>query len=142
MEKRKQVTGTLHVQSLETDQVTPTRITFLKNKYVLVYKEESEGWQGTRTRMIIDVSDPEDPQLRIVRKGPVESDYTFINGKKTEGIYRLPEGDIPLEVNTAELNVTVHENGLNAALSAWMTLQKTETIPLQILIDLVWKEDD
>jgi len=142
MEKRKQTTGILHVHSLETDQVMPTNITFLKNKYALVYTEDNEGWQGTKTRMVIDVSDPEDPQLRVVRKGHIESDYAFINGKKTEGYYRLPEGDITLEVVTSELNVTVQGNSLHAVLSAWMTMQKTETIPLQIVMDLTWDADD
>lgn len=140
MEKRKQSLGTLRVHSLETDQVTPTRITFFNNQYVLVYKEESEEWRGTRTRMIIDVNDPEDPQLRIVRKGRVESDYAFASGKKTEGYYRFPEGDIALEVDTSELKVSVHDYGLNVTLSAWMMLQNTETIPLQILLDLTWED--
>ncbi len=138
----KQAKGTLRVHSLETDQVTPTRVTFLNRKYVLVYREDNEEWQGTRTRMVIDVSDPEDPQIRMIRKGAVESDYSFINGKKTIGFYRFPEGDIELEVDTSELNVTIHERGLNVALSAWMTLQKTETIPMQVLLDLSWEEED
>ncbi len=140
MEKRRQALGTLRMHSLETDQVTTARIAFFDQKYVIVYKEEGEEWKGTSARMSIDVSDPENPLLRIVRKGRVASDYAFVSGKKTEGFYRFPEGELGLEVDTSELKVSVQERGLNVALSAWMTLQNSEAVPLQILLDLTWEE--
>jgi uncharacterized beta-barrel protein YwiB (DUF1934 family) len=69
----------------------------------LVYEEEAgsdAGAEQTRTTVRLDGE-----ELKLVRRGAVESEQTFAAGRVTLGSYRLPHGTFELETHTHALRV-------------------------------------
>lgn len=79
----------------------------------LVYEEAADA--GVQTRTTVRFGDGE---LKLVRRGAVESEQAFAAGRVTLGAYRLPSGIFELETRTHALRVDTgapDEQGLGMA---------------------------
>ena len=85
--------------------------------HYLVYEEAAadgtETADGERTKATIRWDGEE---LKLMRRGAVESEQTFAAGRVTTGSYRLPQGAFELETRTHELRL---ESGAASAAAEW-----------------------
>ncbi len=70
--------------------------------------EESEitGLGGTKTSIEIG-----NDYVSLLRRGTVNSQMLFIEGKKTTSLYSLPFGELTIDIHTKSLSADVNENG-------------------------------
>jgi len=94
----------------------------------LVYEEEAEGGaaRGERTRTTIRWDGEE---LKLVRRGAIESEQIFALGRHTAGSYRLPQGTFALETETHELRV---DSGGSSHAAEW---------PRPLKVTAFWRYD-
>lgn len=70
--------------------------------------EESEitGLGGTKT--IIEIADD---YVSLTRRGTVNSQMLFVEGRKTTSIYAMPFGELTIDIHTKSLKTNVNEDG-------------------------------
>src|SRR5690606_22395892 len=76
----------------------------------LRYEETDETLGSSTTTVRWD-----DNEIRIIRRGSIESEQTFRPGKSTQGVYALPQGRALLECRTKQMKQEQH--GSTATLS-------------------------
>ncbi len=84
----------------------------------LVYEEAGDAGAGggEQTRTTVRFADGE---LKLVRRGAVESEQTFAAGRVTLGSYRLPNGVFELETRTHALRVDTGASDEQGMAAEW-----------------------
>lgn len=73
----------------------------------LSYEENSEGLEGVRNIMKID---PKRERVLLLRQDPAAMKQDFVSGKKRDGYFKTPYGEIKIAVKTKSLSVEIKEN--------------------------------
>ncbi len=70
--------------------------------------EESEitGLGGTKTSIEIG-----EDYVSLLRRGTVNSQMLFMEGKKTTSLYSMPFGELTIDIHTKSLSSSIDENG-------------------------------
>ncbi len=80
---------------------------FSDGAYFCEYEEsEITGLGGTSTSIEIG-SD----YVSLVRKGTVNSQMLFMEGRKTTSLYAMPFGELTIDIHTKSLDCRIDENG-------------------------------
>lgn len=81
---------------------------YIKNeKLYLSYEDDSEGMEGALTIVKID---PERERVLLLRQDPAAMKQDFLVGKKQDGYFKTPYGEIKIAVKTTELEIDINEN--------------------------------
>ena len=87
------------------------------NKAYIMYKSTDEG---DETTSVVTVSAD---SVKIKRKGSVNSDMLYIQGKTTSFLYRIPYGTMEMEIYTRLIENSLSDNGGELHLVYDLTVQ-------------------
>lgn len=76
-------------------------------KFYLSYEDDSEGIDGAQTIVKID---PEKERVLLLRHQPAAMKQDFIIGKKQDGYFGTPYGEIEIAVKTKTLEIDITES--------------------------------
>lgn len=80
---------------------------FSDGAYFCEYEEsEITGLGGTRTSIEIG-----NDYVSLLRKGTVNSQMLFMEGRKTSSLYSMPFGELTIDIHTKSLESQINEHG-------------------------------
>lgn len=96
----------------ESDNIeikTEARYCEKKNSTYLIYDEsEITGMEGSKTKLRI-----EEDRIVMMRSGSVETKMEFVEGDKTDVVYKCPHGIFNMDVKTDEISVERFEDKIS-----------------------------
>lgn len=81
-------------------------VSFWRDTCFIMYKTTEDD---EKTSTVIKVYD--DNTVRIMRNGAVSSQMVYKEGKKTSFVYKLPYGNIDMNIDTHEVRIRIGEDG-------------------------------
>lgn len=128
--------GEIRVSSDDQSTVAPALISRDGAWFRAIYKEMDEGLEGVRTTVAVMTG--AEPEVLVIRAGPVRTRYAFHPAHKTRGFYELEEGRIDLEIATAVLTTSVADHRVQVRIGAELTFHGVVKEQRDIRIDLLW----
>lgn len=88
------------------DLLTEGRLFRKANGLYLQFKEENE--ENGAVNQIIKIDDA--GTVTVIRQGAVAMKQLFLQGEKSEGVYRSPFGTMLMNTNTNDVRISIDEN--------------------------------
>lgn len=111
-------------------------VTFVGTSIYIRYEEPEKGPTGGVTRTTVKVAGQE---LKLLRHGEVESQQTFVQGKRLPGFYRSPYTSFNMSADTSLLEIAL--SGASGALRWTYDLYVYEELSGQFSISLQIQEE-
>ncbi|MDD7403819.1 MAG: DUF1934 domain-containing protein [Butyribacter sp.] len=116
------VQGTQHDISEESIENTyEANYAMLSDKHIIKYNEytEEDNAQQTATRNLLKISKD---AVHITKKGAINTQMHFEQGKKHYGVYQTPFGNFDMMIETKQLSIQEDADSLSVCITYFLSL--------------------